>query len=153
LTVYKSILVPIDGSDTAQRGLNEAIALAKSLGSRIRLLHVINEAPLLSPLAMGTSFERLFEQVRNYGTSMLHVAETAVQEGGIEVDTQLIEANGNLAGEQILREAASWPADLIVCGTHGRRGIRRIVMGSDAEYVVRQSPVPVLLIRARENSR
>lgn len=147
--MYRNILVPIDGSDTAQRGLTEAIDLARCLGSRIRLLHVINEAQLLSPIAMGTNFDRVFEQVRNYGTSILHVAEAAVRNGGVEVETQLIEANGGLAGEHILRDAAAWPADLIVCGTHGRRGVRRIVMGSDAEYVVRQSPAPVLLVRAR----
>jgi len=151
--MYRNILVPIDGSDTAQRGLHEAIALAKSLGSRIRLLHVINEAPLLSPVAMGASFDRIFEQMRNYGTSILHVAEAAVRDSGVEAETQLIEANGGLAGEHILREAASWPAHLIVCGTHGRRGVRRIVVGSDAEYVVRQSNVPVLLVRARPGGR
>lgn len=147
--MYRNILVPIEGSDTAQRGLDEAIALAKSLRSRIRLLHVIDESQLLSPLAMGTSFELIFEQVRNYGTSILRAAATSVRGSGIEVETQLIEANGGLAGEHILGEAAAWPADLIVCGTHGRRGVRRIVMGSDAEYVVRQSSAPVLLVRAR----
>ena len=50
-----------------------------------------------------------------------------------------------------MKEAQAWPADVIVCGTHGRRGIRRIVMGSDAEYIVRHSPVPVLLVRRSES--
>jgi nucleotide-binding universal stress UspA family protein len=53
------------------------------------------------------------------------------------------------AAEAILRDARKWGADLIVMGTHGRRGLRRVVLGSDAEQVVRMSKVPVLLVRAR----
>jgi nucleotide-binding universal stress UspA family protein len=54
---------------------------------------------------------------------------------------------GTPAGEVIIKAAKEWPADVIVCGTHGRRGLRRIVMGSDAEHIVRTSSVPVLLVR------
>ncbi len=151
--MYRNILVPIDGSNTAQCGLNEAVSLAKSLGSRIRLIHAINEAELLTPYADGSNFDLILENVRNYGASILRAGEAAVRREGIDVDTQLLEASATVAGEQILNAAADWPADLIVCGTHGRRGIRRIVMGSDAEYVVRQSRVPVLLVRPHESSR
>jgi nucleotide-binding universal stress UspA family protein len=151
--MYGNILVPIDGSDTAQRGLDEAVGLAKSLRSRIRLIHAINEAELVSASAVGGNYDLLLEQLRKYGASILHAAQAAVRREGIDVDTLLLEANGTVAGEQILKAAADWPADLIVCGTHGRRGIRRIVMGSDAEYVVRQSPVPVLLVRTHEGRR
>jgi hypothetical protein len=69
------------------------------------------------------------------------------KEAGIAAETQLIDAMGTPVGELIIKVAKEWPADLIVCGTHGRRGVRRIVMGSDAEYIVRHTPVPVLLIR------
>jgi len=62
----------------------------------------------------------------------------------------LVEAMGGQAGDYIIREARQWRADLIVCGTHGRRGIRRLVLGSDAEYIVRHTPVPVLLVRSPE---
>jgi nucleotide-binding universal stress UspA family protein len=148
--VYRNILVPIDGSETAQRGLNEAVRLAKSLKSRIRVVHAINEAELFSPYAIGNTYDyRVLEQAHNYGTSILRDAEEALRGEGLEVDSQLLDATGKVAGEQILGAAAAWPADLIVCGTHGRRGIRRLLMGSDAEYVVRQSPVPVLLVRAQ----
>ncbi len=56
-------------------------------------------------------------------------------------------------GECILRAAREYHADLIICGTHGRRGIRRLLVGSDAEYVVRHAPVPVLLVRPVEPVR
>jgi len=82
----------------------------------------------------------------------VHEAITAVRDAGITVDSRLIEALGSEAGETIVKEAVSWPADLIVCGTHGRRGVRRILMGSDAEYILRRSPVPVLMIRDRTAS-
>jgi len=150
--MYNKILVPMDGSDTARRGLDEAIALAKTLGSRIRLVHVVNEMPLISPEVTGATFDRVFDQLRDYGASLLKTAERLVRDAGIEGDAKLVETVTSPAGEFIVREAKEWPADLIVCGTHGRRGIRRIVLGSDAEYVVRQSPVPVLLVRAREST-
>lgn len=149
--MYKSILVPIDGSETATLGLNEAIRLAKSLGGRIRLMHIVNELVLLSSSAYGANIGSVFEVLHKGGESLLDDAEAAVRRAGVEVDTVLFEAIGGQAGEHIVRQALEWPADLIVCGTHGRRGIRRIVMGSDAEYIVRHTPVPVLLVRSRES--
>ncbi|MGA7537737.1 MAG: universal stress protein [Steroidobacteraceae bacterium] len=53
-------------------------------------------------------------------------------------------------GACIVQRAREWPADLIVCGTHGRRGVRRLLLGSDAEYILRHTPVPILLVRASE---
>jgi nucleotide-binding universal stress UspA family protein len=146
--VYTKILVPVDGSEVSQLGLAQAIELAKSLGSRIRLVHVVNDLPLVPPEVTGATFDQIFERLRDDGVSVLKSAEAAVRAAGIGVDTKLVEDAGGSAGESILREAAAWPAELIVCGTHGRRGIRRMVMGSDAEHVVRESPVPVLLVRA-----
>lgn len=148
--MYKNILVPVDGSDTARMGLNEAIGLAKNQGSRIRLVYVINELPLISSGVTGATFDQLCERSRAYGASVLRDAQSAVRAAGIDVDTELLEAPRGPAGEYIVGEARAWQADLIVCGTHGRRGIRRIVMGSDAECVLRQSPVPVLVVRAQQ---
>jgi nucleotide-binding universal stress UspA family protein len=63
-----------------------------------------------------------------------------------------VETPAGSVGAMIAEHAEGWPADLIVLGTHGRRGIRRLVMGSDAEYVVRTTPVPVLLVRGTKLS-
>ena len=65
----------------------------------------------------------------------------------------MIESFGGRAAEFIVAQAKKWGADLIVLGTHGRRGVKRLVMGSDAEQVVRTSPVPVLLVRAKAATR
>lgn len=150
--MFKNILVPIDGSETATLGLNEAIRLAKDQSARIRLVHIVNELILLSSNAYGTNMGSVFEVLHKGGESLLDDAEAAVRRGAVEVDTVLFEAIGGQAGAHIVRQALEWPADLIVCGTHGRRGIRRIVLGSDAEYIVRHTPVPVLLVRSRESA-
>lgn len=144
--MYQNILVPVDGSDTAERGLREAIQLARGLSSRIRVIHVVNSTPWIAQGAPGV-IEELVSQLRSTGESIVHEAKTAVRSAGLEVDDRLIEAMGERAGEFIVAEANDWPANLIVCGTHGRRGLKRLLMGSDAEYIVRHSPVPVLLVR------
>ena len=146
--MYQRILVPVDGSDTARRGLDEAIALAKDLGAGIRLIHVVNKLPAVSPALTGPAVQALIDQLRSSGESILHDSRVTVRAAGVAVDSRLIEALGAEAGEPIIAEAASWPADLIVCGTHGRRGLYRMLMGSDAEYILRHTGVPVLLIRA-----
>ena len=147
--MYQNILVPIDGSETAALGLHEAIQLALTLKARIRVLHVVNKTPFFGDSATPMVIDEVISQLRSTGESIVHEAKTAARAAGVEVDSRLIEALGDRAGEIILAEAREWPAHLIVCGTHGRRGLKRILMGSDAENVVRNSPVPVLLIRAR----
>jgi nucleotide-binding universal stress UspA family protein len=73
------------------------------------------------------------------------------RDAGIKAETKLIEATppGARIASMIAAEAKAWPADMIVIGTHGRRGVDHLLMGSVAEGVVRISPVPVLLIRGR----
>ncbi len=147
--MYQNILVPIDGSETAELGLREAIGLARRLASRIRLLHVVSERPWLYPGTTPEVFEQILTHLRRTGETIIHEAGAAVRAAGIEVDHRLIEAPGDRAGEFIVAEARDWPAQLIVCGTHGRRGLRRLLMGSDAQYIVSHSAVPVLLVRGR----
>ncbi len=150
--MYQRILVPVDGSASARRGLEEAIALAKALKAGMRLIHVVTKVPMVSPALSGPAVQALLDQMRSSGESILHDALTAVRAAGVAVDSRLIESLGAEAGECIIEQTAAWPADLIVCGTHGRRGVRRILMGSDAEYILRRSPVPVLMVRAPETS-
>ena len=146
--MYRNILVPVDGSPTAGRALHEAIELARSLGSCLRVLHIVNSAYWIAPGATPGGADDLFTQMRSSGESIVHEATVAARAAGVEVDGKLLEAPGQHAGDFILDEARAWPAHLIVCGTHGRSGLRRLLMGSDAEYVVRHSAVPVLLVRS-----
>jgi nucleotide-binding universal stress UspA family protein len=113
----------------------------------------VNELILASPYIVGTLDAGQFaadvvETFRERGRELLSQAESLVRRHGLEPECTLLEAIGSQAAQVIVRHAKEWPADIIVMGTHGRRGIRRIVMGSDAEQVLRTSPVPVLLVRS-----
>ncbi len=144
--VYGKILVPVDGSRTATLGLREALKLAQTHGAHIRLIHVVDELAAATTAPAG---DELIVQLRSAGTSILSEAAAAARNAHVPVDTKLIEIAGGRAGAHIVQEARTWLADLIVCGTHGRHGIGRVVMGSDAEDIVRHSPVPVLLVPSR----
>lgn len=145
--MYGQILVPVDGSDTSMLGLNEAVKLAKIHGSRIRLVHVVNEFILDYTYSPGVYASDLFEALRKTGKAVLEAAEKAAESQGIKAESVLLESIGSPAADLIVAQAAEWPADLIVMGTHGRRGLLRVALGSDAEQVLRATTVPVLLVR------
>ena len=148
--MYKKILVPIDGSASSLRGLDEAITLCKEGGAALRLVHAVNEyfievgygAPFLTP--------QLIQSLRDGGAAILKSAVSKARERGVTADSVLLDRLGQRVSELILEQANEWPADLIVMGTHGRRGLSRVAMGSDAELVVRGASIPVLLVKAIE---
>lgn len=144
--MYQKILAPIDGSETSMVGLKEAVKLAKNQGSQLRLFHVVNEFVLDYSYGAGLYGTNLIESLREGGKKILEQAEAFVRKQGVQVESVLLESIGGPASESIVAQAREWPADLIVMGTHGRRGLRRFAMGSDAEAVVRSTPVPVLLV-------
>ena len=147
--MYKRILVPVDGSDASTRGLREAITLAKDQGATLRLVHVVDELIMSGGLGGAFAYDgNVVEQLRASGIRTLESAEGLVQAERLASEAVLLEQVGGPAARLIVQEAKTWGADLIVIGTHGRRGIRRLVLGSDAEEVVRTSPVPVLLVRS-----
>ncbi len=146
--MYKKILVPIDGSATGERGLSEAISLAKDQGAQLQLLHVLSDSYLNTVLLGGIYTADLLQRIHDEATQILESAAKRAREAGVPADTQLLEYHNSQVGQGIVQEAQRWQADLIVMGTHGRRGVDRAMMGSDAEYVVRHAPAPVLLLRS-----
>lgn len=150
--MFRRILVPIDGSPPSRRGLEEAIMLAKDQRARIGLLHVMDES-LATRALDGTSYmpaSYLDEYLRSLtagGTRLLARAEAKVRASRVRAESILVEALGRRVADVIVAQAKKWRADVIVLGTHGRGGLSRVVLGSDAELVVRESPVPVLLVR------
>jgi len=148
--MYAQILVPIDGSPTSGQALSEATGLARMAHARVRLLHI------LDPLEHTHGFESpevyrrdVLPGARRAGEKLLQDAREQLVHEGIEVETELLESLDARVAQLIVEQARQWRADLIVLGTHGRRGIERALMGSDAEQVARTSPVPVLLVRYR----
>jgi len=145
--MYQRILVPIDGSATSERALQEAIKLAAGK-AQLRLVYVIEEAyPLDAEGYAFIDYAALQEAVRKTGERTLAQAAEKVRQSGMTAQTALLEQNGGRVASVIDGEALNWKADLIVIGTHGRSGLSRLLMGSVAEDVVRGASVPVLLVR------
>src|SRR6267142_7290901 len=145
---YKRILVPVDGSPTSDLGLREAIDFAKAQKARLQLVHVVDvHNSLLAGAQGGAYMADLIEALKQRGRRILEKAAELARKAGLACDTVLLETLTGPAAEPILRQAKKARVDLIVMGTHGRRGLRRLVMGSDAEHIVRNAPVPVMLVR------
>ena len=145
--MYGKILVPVDGSETSTRGLNEAIKIAKVQGSQLLLVHIVNEFILDITYSAGFFPQNLIESLVKTGRSVLDAAESTAKKEGGKVESVLLESIGGVAADLILAQVKTWKPDLIVMGTHGRRGLARVALGSDAENVVRAATVPVLLVR------
>jgi nucleotide-binding universal stress UspA family protein len=151
--MYRKILVPVDGSETSTLGLNEAIKIAKTQGSQLRLVHIVNEFILDYTYSPGIHATSLIESPQKAGRTVLDVAETVAQRQGVKPECVLLESIGGRAADLILAQAKEWLPDLIVMGTHGRRGFLRVALGSDAEQVVHDAGVPVLLVRGKRKAK
>jgi nucleotide-binding universal stress UspA family protein len=146
--VYKRILVPVDGSPTSTAGLNEALRLARNQMARVRLVHIVDERMIFSTAEAGLNIEPVIEALKSGGKRLLDHAAKRAASRGVRAETELLENAASQVADVLVARARRWRADLIVMGTHGRRGVNRLVLGSDAELVVRNSPVPVLLVRS-----
>jgi nucleotide-binding universal stress UspA family protein len=146
LGAYKRILVAVDGSAASAKGLREALRLAKGDGARLCILHVVNEFYAFAGMD-GPAPVDLVPALREGGKKVLTKARAMAEKAGVRPALVMRETVGGSAADAIVREARKQRADVIVLGTHGRRGVRRLVLGSDAEQVVRTSRVPVLLVR------
>jgi nucleotide-binding universal stress UspA family protein len=151
--MFRRILVPIDGSVTSRRGLDEAIVLAKDQSAKIFLLHVVDEHVVTTSFdaviyVPANYVDGVLTALRNQGKRMLDRAVARIRKARVKVDPILVETVAGGVADTILAQARKCKADLIVLGTHGRRGVSRLVLGSDAEGVVDGSRVPVLLVRA-----
>ena len=147
--MYQRILVPIDGSATGARGLEEAIKLGKLTGARLRLVHVVDELSFAMSAGYGLTYTGdVLNVLREAGTEILGKAINHAKAAGLEADSVLNDSFAGRVCDLVLAQAKAWGADLIVLGTHGRRGVGRMFMGSDAENIVRGATTPVLLVRS-----
>ena len=147
MSAYRRILVAVDGSAASARGLREALRLARREQAELCVLHVVNERVPYTPLAGAPPLD-LFPHMLEAGRSVLETARRAAARAGVRARTVLVESSERSVAPSILAQARRQRADVIVLGTHGHRGMRRLVFGSDAEEVLRASPVPVLMVRA-----
>jgi|KBSSwiStaDraftv2_1062776.scaffolds.fasta_scaffold06666_7 nucleotide-binding universal stress UspA family protein len=146
--MYKRILVPVDGSPTSMSGLGEAIRLAALTGASIRLMHVLDAWSYTNGFESPTVYrEQVLPFMRKEGARILDDASRKVLEASLAVSTVLIEKVTQRVSELVIAQAEDWGADVIVIGSHGRRGFDRAMMGSDTEQIVRLAAVPVLVVR------
>lgn len=146
--MFKHILVAVDGSKTAQQALDEAIKLARQWQAQLRIVHVVDMVTLSWPES-GYDATEVYESFRKEGRKVIEKAEETARAARVAAETKMIELD-KLAlhvADLIAAEADTWPADLIVIGSHGRRGVRRLLLGSVAEGVARIASKPVLLVR------
>lgn len=156
--MFKRILVPIDGSPPSNLGLREATRIAKDQKAVLYLVHVVDQGVVTQGLdgmtyVSAEHVDEFLDALRKEGKAILAKAEGKLKKQAIKCHSALIETIGHAVSDAIIEQARKCHADLIVLGTHGRRGLARIVLGSDAEGVVRATRVPVLLMRAPESKR
>jgi len=149
--IYKRILVAVDGSETSTLAMQEAIHLAKDQKATLRIIYVADNFVVVGD-GVPFDFKQYENAVRGYGLSILSNMESIAQKAGVSVESGIIENTEHSVRipEKIVDEASTWRADLLVIGTHGRRGFSRLVLGSVAEGVIRIASIPVLLIRGKE---
>jgi nucleotide-binding universal stress UspA family protein len=145
--MFKRILVPVDASPASSAGLRLALKLARDQKARLRLIHLASQVPLGPTKGAGMTVQELFAAMRKDGRRFLERKTSLCRAAGVRTDDALYIGLGKHPAAVVAAEARKWRADLIVMGTHGRRGISRMMLGSDAQEVVRTSPVPVLLTR------
>ena len=146
--MYQRILVPVDGSPTSDLGLEEAIKLAKLTGGSLRLIHVVDQMPFaLAADGYAAMSADVLGLLKEAGERILADAHQRVAKEGVAVDEMLFESLDGRLCDRVEEQIRSWRADVVVLGTHGRRGARRMLLGSDAELIVRSASVPVLLVR------
>src|SRR3989338_2156883 len=146
--MYSKILVAADGSDTSRHALKQAIELARKLSAKLRIVHAVDMTWLPIGPEVGIDTGAQSAARREAGEKIIAAARNTAQEAGFEAETELIETETPVqhVAEAIAEEALRWGADLVVLGTHGRRGFQRLMPGSVAEKMARPSPTPVLLV-------
>ena len=149
--MYQRILVPVDGSSAADRGVQEAIRLAGALNARLLFLHVLDDYPMLQEMTTQGSLDAMLRDLRHAGLDLLAKARQAAEQATVHCETVMREVAGRRVADVIVDQVGQHHCDLVAIGTHGRRGLARLAMGSDAEQVVRHCPVPVLLVRQQQD--
>lgn len=145
--MYSNILVPVDGSEVAQRALNEAIGLGKVMGSRLRIVHAVNAHFFrFDELEDVVDVNEIEQRLKASGEAVLEKAAQKAAAAGVPAETALLNARGERVAKVMEDEAERWGATLIVIGTHARTGFSYMLMGSVVEEMLRLAKVPMLII-------
>lgn len=139
--MYSHLLITTDGSDLAQKGVDHGLALAKSLGAKATVITVTEPYPVQAAATLAS----WTDAQRKQADAALERAEAKASAAGVPLE--LMQVVSAWPGEAIVDAAAGAGADLIVMASHGRRGVSRILLGSQTAEVVHHSKIPVLVVR------
>ena len=141
----KTVLVPTDFSELSNEAVDEAVAVAKQLGANIIFLHTLEWPD--HPDEMTPMSDEGYAFMKDRARAMLHDLVDRAGKEGLEAHAELADGVPFI---EIIEAARRNEADLIVMGTHGRSGFSRMMLGSQAERVVRTAPCPVLTIKSKK---
>ena len=148
MSVYKKVFVPIDDSRASLLALKEAIKIAKLCEAKIFLIHVIDLAQFSwGGAAYVQSGGDLKKETQDVGDKVLEHAREMLKEENIAFEESILQTLGDKVANLLAQEAVNSQCDLIVMGTHGWTGVMHLLMGSVAEGVLRQSEIPVMMVR------
>ncbi len=150
--MYHKIMVPVDESAAAKRALQEAIMLAKLCNSVIRVVNVVDLAQFSWGGVGAMPSEEVRKAVNAAGEKGVREAQEMLAQSQIPFEIEVIESAGDKIADLLIREATEHEVDLVVMGTHGFSGFMHVLMGSVAEGVLRQSDIPVMLLRVRDDN-
>ena len=154
--MFKRILVAVDGSLASAAGFKAALDLAVDQHATLAALHVIDDVTPRSNFEdvvyTKNYLDTYYAASEKYARKLMDHAASQAHRSGIRFEPAVLRSQGRSVAEAIVAHARKQKVDIIVLGTHGRRGLKRVLMGSDAEEVVRSAPVPVLLVRGTYSS-
>ncbi|QNN59194.1 universal stress protein [Diaphorobacter ruginosibacter] len=145
--MFTNILIPVDGSTTALSAVSKAAGLAKTYGSTVTVLYVIDPYPFTgvgADFAYGQS--QYLTAASTEANTALDTAKKALEEAGVDKVNAVV-GEGHAVHEGIMRAAKEIGSDLIVMGSHGRRGLEKLVLGSVTQRVLGVADIPVLVVR------
>ncbi len=146
--MYKHIIVAVDDSPTSQRAIEEGAALAVANGSRLTVVHAVDEA-LFSHFNRVTlaSRDAVQKALITEGQSVLDSAVAAATAAGAKPEGRLLVSENHSTSDQIVKTVSDVGADLLVVGSHGRRGVQRLLLGSVAEKLLKKVGISVMVVR------
>jgi nucleotide-binding universal stress UspA family protein len=140
-----NILIAVDGSECSEAAIREVIQ-ARPKNTQIRVIHVVESLPVIESWAYAVDWQQIFQQQRKEADALVAQAAKELQDAGFAVTTAIEEGAAKSA---IIEAASKWPADLVIVGSHGRKGLARFLLGSVSEGVARYAPCSVLIVRNR----
>ena len=146
---YHHLLVPSDGTPLSLRALDQALALAKALGSQVTLLHVQPALPVpmvgMGDMLDPATLESLSQTAEKESARILQEGQAAGLAAGVDIRTEVVKQD--LPYRAIVEAAKRHGCDLIVMASHGRKGLSGLLIGSETQRVLLHAPVPVLVVR------